>query len=67
MEKEGEIRFGDEKLKEAFDELEQKDNDLYEQLQKAIEEIRKNVFCGRNVKKELIPKTLIQKYGINNL
>ena len=67
MEKEGEIRFGDIKLKEAFEELEQKDKDLYEQLQKALEEISKNVFCGRNVKKELIPKLLIQKYEINNL
>ena len=30
-------------------------------------EIRKNVFCGRNVKKDLIPKELINKYRFNNL
>ena len=67
MEKEGKITFCDEKLKEAFEESEQKEKELYEQLQKAFEEISKNVFCGRNVKKELIPKELMKKYGINNL
>ncbi|MBI2043428.1 hypothetical protein HYT25_03500 [Candidatus Pacearchaeota archaeon] len=64
---EGEIKFANEKLKEAFENLKEIDKDLYEQIDKATEEIRKNVFCGRNVKKELIPKSLIQKYGINNL
>jgi len=67
VEKEGKITFCDEKLKEAFEESEQKEKELYEQLQKAFEEISKNVFCGRNVKKELIPKELMKKYGINNL
>ena len=66
MEKEGEVKFADLDLKSAFDNLEQKDKDLYNQLEKAFEEISKNVFCGRNVKKELIPKILIQKYNINN-
>ena len=67
MEKKGEIRFGDTTLKDAFEELKQKDKDFYIQLEKAFDEITKNVFCGRNVKKELIPKRLIQKFGINNL
>ncbi|MFW5846864.1 MAG: hypothetical protein ACOCUU_01770 [Nanoarchaeota archaeon] len=34
---------------------------------KAIRDIKQNAFCGRNVKKKLIPKELIKKYQINNL
>ena len=64
---EGKVKFTEQKLKEAFEDLGKIDKDLYEQINKATEEIRKNVFCGRNVKKKLIPKSLIQKYGLNNL
>ena len=64
---EGIVKFGDEKLKEAFENLKDIDNDLYEQINKATDEISKNVFCGRNVKKKLIPKELIHKHGLNNL
>ncbi len=64
---EGEIRFVDAKLKAAFDELENSDKELYKQVEHALTYISKDVFCSRNVKKKLIPKTLIQKYGINNL
>lgn len=64
---EGIVKFGDEKLKEAFESLKESDKDLYEQIDKATDEIKKNVFCGRNVKKKLIPKDLIQKHGFNNL
>ena len=64
---EGIVKFGDEKLKETFESLKNFDKDLYEQIDKATDEISKNVFCGRNVKKKLIPKELIKKYGIGNL
>ncbi|MBS3092444.1 hypothetical protein J4466_03425 [Candidatus Pacearchaeota archaeon] len=64
---EGIVKFGDEKLKEAFESLKEADKDLYEQIDKATDEIRKDVFCGRNVKKKLIPRELINKYGIDNL
>lgn len=64
---EGIVKFSDSGLKKAFEILKEKDIDLYFQIDKAVSEIRKNVFCGRNVKKKLIPKSLIQKYEINNL
>lgn len=64
---EGEIRFVDSKLKKAFESLEISDKEFYEELQKALKVINKNVFCCRNVRKKLIPKKLIQKYRINNL
>ena len=61
------VKFSDEKLKEAFENLKNIDIDLYEQIDKAADEINKNVFCGRSVKKKLIPRELIQKYELNNL
>ena len=64
---EGEIRFVDAKLKAAFEELKGSDRELYDQVERALAEINKNVFCCRNVRKKLIPKTLIRKYHINNL
>lgn len=67
MEKQGEIRFADLKLKESFEELNDSDKEFYKEIQDAMNEISKNVFCGRNVKKELIPKEYIQKYNLNNL
>ena len=54
-------------MKKAFESLKEADKDLYEQIDKATDEIRKDVFCGRNVKKKLIPRELINKYGIDNL
>ena len=64
---EGKVTFKDLKLKEALENLEETDKELYKKIDKATDEIQQNVFCGRNVKKELIPKVLIQKYEINNL
>ena len=62
-----EVKFVDQKLKEAFEKLEEKDSDLYQQIQEAREEICKDAFCSRNVRKKLIPKTFIQRYRLNNL
>ncbi|MDO8517105.1 MAG: hypothetical protein Q7S33_03175 [Nanoarchaeota archaeon] len=67
MEKEGEIRFVDLKLKESFEELGDSDKEFYEEIQNALSDISSNIFCGRNVKKELIPKEYIQKYNLDNL
>ncbi len=41
--------------------------DCIKRLKKRLETYVKMLSVGRNVKKELIPKELIQKYGINNL
>jgi len=64
---EGKIIFFDKRLKEAFEELEERDPKLYTHIKRALSEIKTNIFCGRNVKKNLIPRSLIQKYGLNNL
>lgn len=61
------VNFTDLELKKTFEELEKSDPRLYKEIVKAINDICQNSFCGRNVKKELIPKDLIQKYKISNL
>jgi len=61
------INFVDITLKKTFEELEKSDPRLYKEIEKAIKDICRNSFCGRSVKKKLIPKKLIEKYKINNL
>ncbi len=60
------IIFVDGSLENAFNSLTEKDP-TKKALIKAIASIKENCYCGRNVKKKLIPKSLIQKYGMNNL
>ncbi len=60
------IVFVDEELQKSFEELPEEDP-IKKGLIKSIRELQEDAFCGRNVKKNLIPKELIQKYNINNL
>ncbi len=60
------IVFVDESLEKSFNKLSEFDL-IRKSLIKAINVLQRDAFSGRNVKKSLIPKTLIQKYGINNL
>ncbi|MBU2615847.1 MAG: hypothetical protein KKC19_01975 [Nanoarchaeota archaeon] len=64
---EGIVLFNDESLKKAFNSLKETDKILYEQIDKATDDIKRNVFCGRNVKKKLIPRRISQEYGVDNL
>ena len=61
------IRFADTKLKEAFEGLKDSNKGLYDELENAFKDICEDGYYGRQVKKELIPKVLIKKYGIKNL
>jgi len=60
------VVFVDKELERAFESLSE-DEPLKKALEKAIRDINENVFCGRNVKKKLIPRDLFQKYSISNL
>jgi len=60
------VIFVDGDLEESFNELSESDS-LKKALKKAIKDIQENVFCGRNVKKKLIPREFSRKYGIDNL
>ena len=64
---ETEIRFVDVKLKEAFNSIENFDLRLFKEINQALDEISRNAYSGRQVKKKLIPKEFIIKYNINNL
>lgn len=60
------VVFVDTTLQESFENLPENDP-LKKGLTKAIKDIRQDASCGRNVRKKLIPKNLIEKYKINNL
>ena len=61
------IIFADEELKKTFENLKSEDERLYKEIEEALKTIKQDAFFGRNVKKKLIPRELIQKYGIDNL
>ena len=53
--KPGKIIFLDDELQRSYDSL--KDDDpIKKGIKKALKEISENAFCGRNVKRELVPK-----------
>lgn len=57
------VVFLDDELQKLFEEL-REDDPVKKGLKKAIQDISQNAFCGRNVKKNLIPS----KYSnLNNL
>jgi|SRR3989344_5792456 len=60
------VVFVDESLEKSFNDLDEADP-IRKSLVRAIGTLQENAFSGRNVKKSLIPKPLIQKYGTNNL
>jgi len=61
-----EVIFADSKLEEAFNSLSENDW-LKKAILKSISNLKENAFCGEVIKKDLIPKEYIQKYGIDNL
>lgn len=64
---ESKVIFADKDLKEAFEKLKEEDERLFKEIENALNTIKQNVFFGRNVKKNLIPRELKQKYDLNNL
>lgn len=64
------VAFVNEKIKEAYEELESgkyEDKKLYEFLTRAIDDLKKNPKCGIRVQNKLIPKDYVQKYGADNI
>ena len=61
-----EIKFADEKLQKNFERLKNsktEDQQLYKWIYRAFEDLEKNVFCGIQIPKKLIPKKYIREYG----
>ena len=64
------VMFADEKIKKAFDRPKDSQGEgkmLYEQLNRAFDELAENAASGIQVPNRIIPKEYIRKYGINNL
>ncbi|MFA6268468.1 MAG: hypothetical protein WCW13_03260 [archaeon] len=63
------IKFADEKIKQTFFSLKDgrtEEKELFESLNKTLEQLEKNSFCGIQIPKKLIPREYTQKYGIDN-
>ncbi|MBS3099494.1 hypothetical protein J4462_04740 [Candidatus Pacearchaeota archaeon] len=64
------IKFVEDKLKESFEKLKDsktEDKKLYDWINRALDDLEENAFCGIRIQKRLIPKVYIEKYGIDNL
>ena len=60
-----EVQFANEKVLKAYHEL--NDKDLKRFIDRAIEDIKENPFCGIQTPKRLIPKEHIVKFNVRNL
>lgn len=66
MELNSTVKFGDESLKKAYQELEMgkfEEKQLKEWLDRAVHDLKKNAFSGIQIPKRLIPKDYNTKYG----
>jgi hypothetical protein len=62
------VYFADEKLKRRYSLLEESRNeDLHSWIKRAIDDLERNAFSGRQIAKRLIPVVYMRKYRIDNL
>ena len=64
------IRYADEKLKITLNKLKDsktEDQKLYKWINRALDDLEENAFCGIRIRKRLIPRYYLEKYGIENL
>lgn len=64
------IKYAEERVKSSFEELKNsktEDKKLYDWINRAMDDLENDAFCGIQIKKKLIPKIYIEKYGIDNL
>ncbi|MBU1197615.1 type II toxin-antitoxin system RelE/ParE family toxin [Candidatus Micrarchaeota archaeon] len=64
------VRFVDRKLYETYLKLKAgktEEKRLAEYLERAIQDLKKDPFCGIQIPRRLWPKDYVRKYGINNL
>jgi len=64
------VAFIDKKLKQDFDLLKEgkfEDKQLYDYIDRAIDDLKKNPASGTKIPKKIWPKIYIKKYSITNL
>ena len=60
------VVFSEDDLEKTFNSLAE-NNPLKNSINKAIVDLKENIFCGESIKKERIPKEYVKNYKINNL
>ncbi len=66
-EKKKKVAFANKKIKDAFEKLKKQDPKLYNFISRAINDLKKDPFCGILIPKKLIPKQYKNKFNIDNL
>lgn len=64
------VGFAEESMRKSYDDLENgrfEDRKLFEALNQAFDELKKNPFAGTLVQRHMWPKIYVKKYGIDNL
>jgi hypothetical protein len=64
------VTFGEKKIENEFESLKEgkfEDKQLYDFINRAIYDLKKNPTCCTKIPKNLWPKEYIQKYGVTNL
>jgi len=70
MSKEILVAFVNKKLKSEFESLKGgkfEDKELFDFIDKAMDDLKKDSTCGIKISRKLWPKLYIQKYGVTNL
>lgn len=65
IKKQCEVQFANEKVKEAFERLD--DLSLKKFIERAFCDIKANPFCGIQIPKKQVPQEYIKKYDIHNV
>lgn len=63
------IRYADPKLKKALEDLKHsttEDKNLNKFINRALDDLEEDAFCGIQIPKKQIPKDYLLKYGIDN-
>jgi len=64
------IKYVEERVRVSFEKLKDsktEDKKLYKWINRAMDDLENNAFCGIQIQKKLIPKIYIERYGIDNL
>ncbi len=61
------VVFADEEIQKAYLKTKSDNPTLYRFLERATDDLKSNPFCGIQIPKRQIPRTYLQKYGIDNL
>lgn len=61
------VVFAEEETQRAYFNLKTDNPSLYKFMERATDDLKSNPFCGIQIPKRQIPKSYVQKYGIDNL